>query len=107
MSPGVVSRTATAVTQLRLTGAPAAYARQIHESLYTRSGAKRVPRRILNAGRDARLAFLRGYNAGDGLKSTPCTYEFQGFKTTSRALAAALDDWLAITTLGQRAIICA
>ncbi len=93
-----------AVTQLRLTGAPA-YARQIHESLYTRASAKRVPRRILNADRDARLAFLRGYNAGDGLKSTPCTYEFPGFKTNSAALAAALY-WLTITTLGQRAIIC-
>ncbi len=92
------------VTQLRLLGAPG-YVRYIQDSLYTRSGGKRVPRRILNAERDSQLAFLRGYNEGDGLKSTPCTYEFQSFKTKSAALAAGLY-WLAITTLGQRAIIC-
>jgi GDPmannose 4,6-dehydratase len=51
------------------------------------------------------LAFLRGFNAGDGLKSTPCTYEFQGFRTASAILAAGLY-WLAVTTLNQRAIIC-
>jgi GDPmannose 4,6-dehydratase len=60
---------------------------------------------VLNASHAARLAFLRGFNAGDGLKSTPCTYEFQGFKTNSAAMAAALY-WLATTTLGQRAIVC-
>ena len=46
-----------------------------------------------------------GFNAGDGLKSTPCTYEFQSFKTNSAVLAAGLY-WLALTTLNQRAIIC-
>jgi GDPmannose 4,6-dehydratase len=81
------------------------YGRYIHASLYTRSGHKRVPERVLNASASARLAFLRGYNAGDGLKSTPCTYEFQSFKTSSATLAAALY-WLATVTLGQRAIIC-
>jgi GDPmannose 4,6-dehydratase len=92
------------VTQLRLTGARA-YGRYLHESLYTRSGYKRVPKRILNASLEVRLAFLRGFNAGDGLRSTPCTYEFQGFKTASAVLAAGLY-WLGLTTLNQRAIIC-
>lgn len=92
------------VTQLRLLGA-GAYARMVRGELYTRSGAKRVPRRVLNAGPQARLAFLRGFNAGDGLKSTPCTYEFQGFKTSSAALAAGLY-WLVRVTLQQRAILC-
>jgi GDPmannose 4,6-dehydratase len=92
------------VTQLRLTGARA-YGRYLRESLYTRSGDKRIPKRVLNAPAEARLAFLRGFNAGDGLKSTPSTYEFQGFKTSSAALAAGVY-WLATTTLGQRAIIC-
>ena len=46
-----------------------------------------------------------GFNAGDGLKSTPCTYEFQGFRTASAILAAGLY-WLALTTLHQRAIVC-
>jgi len=92
------------VIQLRLTGA-CAYGRYLREQLYTRSGHKRVPKRILNAAPEARLAYLRGFNAGDGLKSTPCTYEFQGFKTNSAVLAAGLY-WLALTTLNQRAIIC-
>jgi GDPmannose 4,6-dehydratase len=48
---------------------------------------------------------LQGFNAGDGLKSTPCTYEFQGFKTASAVMAAGLY-WMAVTTLNQRAIIC-
>jgi GDPmannose 4,6-dehydratase len=92
------------VTQLHLTGATA-YGRYLRESLYTRSSSKRVPKRVLNAPREARLAFLRGFNAGDGLKSTPCTYEFQGFKTSSAVLAAGLY-WLALCTLNQRVIIC-
>jgi GDPmannose 4,6-dehydratase len=92
------------VTQLRLTGANA-YTRYLRESLYTRSGHKRVPKRILNTSAGATLAFLRGFNAGDGLKSTPCIYEFQGFKTSSATLAAGLY-WLARCQLQQRAIIC-
>ena len=92
------------VIQLRLTG-DAAYGRYIRNSLYTRSKHKRIPQRILNAGYKSRIAFLRGFNEGDGLKSTPCTYEFQGFKTVSAVLAAGLY-WMALTTLNQRAIIC-
>ena len=92
------------VTQLHLKGA-CAYGRYLRESLYTRSREKRIPKRILNAPHEARLAFLRGFNAGDGLKSTPCTYEFQGFKTSSAVIAAGLY-WLSLTTLTQRAIIC-
>jgi GDPmannose 4,6-dehydratase len=93
-----------AVTQLRLKGA-GTYARYLRESLYTRSGHKRIPQRVLNASCEARLAFLHGFHAGDGLKSTPCTYVFQGFKTSSAVLAAGLY-WMAATTLGQRAIVC-
>ena len=92
------------VTKLGLTEA-GGYARYLRDSLYTRSRHQRIPKRIINADRNARLAFMRGFNAGDGLRSTPCTYEFQGFKTSSAALAAGLY-WLATTTLKQRAIIC-
>ena len=92
------------VTQLRLNGNPE-YGRYIYNSLYSRSGHKRIPKRILNACYQERLAFLQGFNAGDGLKSTPCTYEFQGFKTASPVMAAGLY-WMALTTLEQRAIIC-
>ena len=93
------------VTQLRLGGGDG-YGQYVRRSLYTESGQKRVPRRVLNAGPEARLAYLRGYNLGDGLRSTPCTDEFQGFTTSSSILAAGLF-WLARTTLGQRAIVCA
>jgi len=96
--------TGNPVTQLRLTGAND-YGRYIRDSLYTRSGDKRVAKRVLNSSPEARMAFLRGYNAGDGLKSTPSKYEFQGFKTSSATLAGALY-WLATVTLRQRAIIC-
>lgn len=92
------------VTQLLLNG-NRGYGRYIWESLYSHSGYKRVPKRILNGGDRERLAFLEGFNAGDGLKSTPCTYEFQSFKTASAVMAGGLY-WLTLTTLKQRAIIC-
>jgi GDPmannose 4,6-dehydratase len=92
------------VWQLYLRGVNA-YGRYVRESLYTRSGAKRIPQRVLNAEPSARIAFLRGFNEGDGLKSTPSTYEFQGFKTASATLAAGLY-WLVSVTLNQRVIIC-
>jgi len=92
------------VTQLRLNG-KRAYARYLRESIYTRSGDKRIPLRILNTSYEARLAFLRGFNAGDGLRGAPNADEFQGFKTSSAVLAAGLY-WLALTTLKQRAIVC-
>ncbi len=90
--------------QMRLTG-NCAYGRFLWGEIYTRHGDKRIPKRILNADRTVRLAFLEGYHAGVGLKSTPCTYGFQGFKTASAVLAAGLY-WLAHTTLDQRAILC-
>ncbi len=92
------------VIQLRLTES-CAYGRYLREMLYTRSGYKRIPKCVLNASAEARLAFLRGFNLGDGLRSTPCNYEFQGFKTASAVLASGLY-WLAVTTLNQRCIIC-
>jgi len=81
------------------------YGSYIRNAIYGRDGDKRIPRRILNADQPARLEFLRGFNAGDGLRSTRCTHEFKGFKTASPVMAAGLY-WLAGTTLGQRAIIC-
>lgn len=92
------------VTQLYLTGVNE-YGRYIRDSIYTRSGEKRVPKRVLNAVQAARLAFLRGYNAGDGLKRAPINYEFKSFKTASPVLAAGLY-WLIEVTLHQRAILC-
>jgi GDPmannose 4,6-dehydratase len=92
------------VMQLYLPGTNE-YGRYIRASMYTRSGYKRVPKRILNATPEARLAFLRGYNTGDGLKRAPGNYEFKAFKTSSAPLAAGLY-WLVHATLNQRAILC-
>ncbi len=92
------------VHQLYLPGSNE-YGRYIRNTVYTRSGYKRIPQRVLNAGPEARLAFLRGYNAGDGLQQASVRYEFKGFKTASAPLAAGLY-WLARVTLNQRAILC-
>lgn len=91
------------VCQLDLSGANE-YGRYVRNAVYTRSGYKRVPQRVLNAGPQARLAFLRGYNAGDGLQQAPVRYEFKSFKTSSAPLAAGLY-WLAQVTLTQQAIL--
>ena len=55
------------VEHLRLIGAPSAIT-WLRELLYTKTGLKQVPPLVLNAGAEARRAFLDGYYAGDGLK---------------------------------------
>ncbi len=58
--------------------------------MYNRDRTKRAPKVILNAPKHIMTAFLRGYNATDGLKSNPCVYEFRNFKTNSATLAMGL-----------------
>ena len=58
--------------------------------IYNKDKTKRVPKIILNSPKNIILAFLRGYNACDGLKANPCTYEFKNFKTNSPTLAMGL-----------------
>jgi GDPmannose 4,6-dehydratase len=91
-------------THLDLTGDPS-YRDWLHDQLYTKRGRKRVPFRVLNATAPARLAFLEGYNAGDGLAAGYGRYLFKSFKTNSAALAQGLW-WLAHVTVGQRPILC-
>jgi len=62
---------------------------------------KRVPWQILNAAPEVMLAFLKGYNSGDGLKANKCIYQFKNFKTNSATLAAGLL-FLIDKTSGQR-----
>lgn len=88
---------------VQLTGNTAC-GRYIYELLYTRSGAKRIPKRILNACDRERLAFLQGFNAGSQLSSTQDASEFQGWQTDSAVLAASLY-WMALTTLALPASI--
>lgn len=56
---------------------------------YTGSGEKKIPRSILNATNSVKLAFLRGYNDGDGSQPHRLD-EFELFGTTSWCLAEGL-----------------
>jgi GDPmannose 4,6-dehydratase len=68
--------------------------------MYNWDRKKRVPKVILNSRTSVMLAFLRGYNITDGLKSNLCTYEFKNFKTNSATLAMGL--WYLVDkTTGQ------
>jgi len=77
------------VGQLRLVGG-CDYLRKIYNDIYNQDKTKRVPKRILNSSEECKLAFLKGYNAADGLKANPCIYEFKNFKTNSPTLALGL-----------------
>ena len=88
------------ITAVDLTGAPA-YCRLLRAELYDATGAKRVPKRILNATPELQREFLAGYNLGDGLKAGHGTDLFKSFRTTSDVLAAGLV-WLARVALGRR-----
>jgi len=77
---------------------PEALARWLHPQVYASDRNKRVPRSILNAQPDAKLAFLRGYNEGDGLRAGYGSYEFKSFKTKSPILALGLCYLVASTT---------
>lgn len=83
------------VGYLRLSGNNS-YLRSL--DLYTSDRKKRVPKKILNASPQVQLAFLRGYNATDGLKKNKCTYEFKNFKTNSATLAMGLIYLIECTT---------
>ncbi len=75
------------IWQLRLNNARSF----IHKySFYDEYRKKQIPFQILNAPSNLQMAFLKGYNAADGLKSNPCIYEFKNFKTNSTTLAAGL-----------------
>ena len=77
---------------------PEEFARWLGPQVYASDHNKRVPRGILNAQPDAKLAFLRGYNEGDGLRAGHGTYEFKSFKTKSPILVLGLVYLVASTT---------
>ncbi|HEX2038893.1 MAG TPA: GDP-mannose 4,6-dehydratase [Acidimicrobiales bacterium] len=87
-------------TSLVLTGNPA-YLRMVRHELCTREGAKRIPKRVLNASSLQQYAFLAAYNLGDGLGAGQGVDPFKSFRTTSPTLACGLV-WLARTVLGRR-----
>lgn len=91
------------IPSVELTG-NRAYLRMVRQELYTRDGHKRVPRRILNAPNYIHLAFLAGYNLGDGLKAGHGIDAFKAFRTTSPALAAGLV-WMSRISLERRVVV--
>ena len=68
------------------------------QDAYNEDKTKRVPKQILNASKEVKLAFLKGYNKADGLKANKCIYEFKNFKTNSQVLACGLIYLLKNTT---------
>jgi GDP-D-mannose dehydratase len=80
---------------------PLDFSRWLYPQVYASDGNKRVPMSILNAQPSAKLAFLEGYNAGDGLQRGYGSYAFKNFKTKSPILAMGLCYLVAATT-GQR-----
>ncbi len=102
-NPGRSGFTGGRTEGIHLNGSKAAR-HWLHEVLYTRDGAKRVPQIVLNADKAAWLAFLSGYNLGDGLKKGNGNREFKNFKTSSSVLAAGLW-WLASQVLDQKIIL--
>src|SRR5947208_9325902 len=77
---------------------PEVFAEWLRPQVYASDRNKRVPRSILNAQTDAKLAFLRGYNEGDGLKAGHGIDEFKSFKTKSPILVLGLCYLVANTT---------
>ena len=77
------------------------YLKMLRHELYTSTGKKRVPKRVLNATPIEQEHFLTGYNLGDGLRAGHGVDEFKAFRTTSPTLAAGLM-WLARTALCRR-----
>jgi GDP-D-mannose dehydratase len=77
---------------------PEQFAAWLHPQVYARGSNKRIPRSILNAQGDAKLAFLRGYNEGDGPRAGWGSYEFKSFKTKSPILTLGLCYLIANTT---------
>jgi GDP-D-mannose dehydratase len=77
---------------------PATFVRWLRPQVYAPDRNKRVPRSILNAQRDAKLAFLEGYHHGDGLRAGHGAWEFMSFKTKSPILVLGLCYLVAGTT---------
>jgi GDP-D-mannose dehydratase len=82
------------------------FAQWLKPQVYAPDGNKRVPQCILNAQTEAKLAFLRGYNIGDGLQAGCGNYEFKNFKTKSPILALGLCYLVANTTKQRMCLNC-
>ena len=79
---------------------PEKFAQWMYSQVYASDKNKRIPQSVLNAQKSAKLAFLEGYNSGDGLQKGYGACKFKNFKTKSRILAAGLS-YLVKQTTGQ------
>ncbi|HSK90948.1 MAG TPA: GDP-mannose 4,6-dehydratase, partial [Euzebyales bacterium] len=79
----------------------ACYLRALREELYTRSGAKRITIRVLNASDALQRTFLAAYNLGDGFEAGDGTDLLTSFRTASPVLAAGVA-WMARRVLRRR-----
>ena len=66
------------------------YLKLLRKNLYTETGDKRIPIKILNSNLKTIQIYLKAYNDGDGLKASNQKTEFQGFTTSSYTLASGL-----------------
>ena len=65
-------------------------AKRFYEDCYASDRNKKIPKIILNANKETKISFLRGYNAGDGDQNNKIKSEFYRFKTKSPILATGL-----------------
>ena len=65
-------------------------AKRFHRDCYASDKNKRIPKIILNADKKTKLAFLDGYNEGDGDTKNKGKSKFYRFKTKSPILALGL-----------------
>jgi len=69
---------------------PFRLAKRFYEDCYASDKNKKVPRIILNAEKAVKMAFLEGYNAGDGDEHNKAGSRLYRFKTKSPILASGL-----------------
>ena len=64
--------------------------KRFYEECYASDKNKKIPQIILNANKNVKLAFLHGYNRGDGDTHNNVKSDFYRFKTKSPILASGL-----------------
>jgi len=69
---------------------PSNIAKRFYQDCYASDKNKKIPKIILNANKKTKLAFLEGYNEGDGDENNNVKSKFYRFKTKSPILASGL-----------------
>ena len=69
---------------------PLDIAKRFYQDCYASDKNKKIPKIVLNADKKTKIAFLEGYNEGDGDEKNKVKSKFYRFKTKSPILAAGL-----------------